>query len=60
MEVQPDCVYYVPYAADPVLQIMYVTFWGASVIGTLVYICIHGKEFVDIPHLASRCDTVSE
>jgi hypothetical protein len=36
------------------LQIVYVVFWGATVVGTSIYVYIHGEEFVDIPHLANK------
>lgn len=46
--------------ADPVLQMAYVLFWGASVTGTLVYVYFHGREFVDSPlliHTAEKDDS---
>jgi hypothetical protein len=41
---------------DPVLQILFVFFWGSTLIGTLVYVRIHGTEFVDIPHLVRTAE----
>lgn len=47
-------LYFFP-VANPLLQLVYVLFWGAAVIVTLIYVYKHGEEFVNQPKL-SKCD----
>ena len=39
------------FAANPVLQLLYVLFWGVAVLMTMVYVYKHGEEFVNHPQL---------
>ena len=41
-------------SADPMLQLVYIFFWGATVLGTLGYVYSHGKEFTDVPKLVQK------
>ena len=42
------------FTADPLLQLVYVLFWGAAVISTLAYLYHHGQEFIDSPKLVHK------
>jgi hypothetical protein len=38
-------------AANPLLQLVYIMFWGAAVLVTIAYVYRHGEEFVNHPQL---------
>jgi len=55
----PLCAFKVPayfHIADPLLQLVYILFWGAAVMSTVAYIYHHGQEFINSPKLVQKID----
>lgn len=49
-----DCCVCTFLSAEFWLQLLYVIFWSATVIGTLAYVYSHGEEFTDAPKLVQK------